>query len=205
MGCLTLSAQAATIAYNFDGANASATTNDFGSGVTADDVVLANTGEGKMTLAEDRAHRKLRDPSIGTLAITVNIPNGVVVDLTALDFIDGADSGTGGNDTFSQWDLAVSTGSASPNSGTDFVAGTGFSSSPNSVTLSGLTGLTNTSVTFTWTVNYGVTSDFSGGGNHSSRHAFLDDIVITGSVVPEPTTTALLGLGGLALILRRRK
>lgn len=31
------------------------------------------------------------------------------------------------------------------------------------------------------------------------------DVVGTATVVPEPTTTALLGLGGLALILRRRK
>ncbi|MBT8044110.1 MAG: PEP-CTERM sorting domain-containing protein [Verrucomicrobiae bacterium] len=30
-------------------------------------------------------------------------------------------------------------------------------------------------------------------------------IVLTGTVVPEPSTTALLGLAGLALILRRRK
>ena len=31
------------------------------------------------------------------------------------------------------------------------------------------------------------------------------DVFGTATVVPEPTTTALLGLGGLALILRRRK
>jgi hypothetical protein len=33
----------------------------------------------------------------------------------------------------------------------------------------------------------------------------LDNISFDGTAVPEPTTTALLGLGGLALILRRRK
>jgi len=35
----------------------------------------------------------------------------------------------------------------------------------------------------------------------------LDDatLIVTGGVIPEPSTTALLGLGGLALILRRRK
>ena len=32
-----------------------------------------------------------------------------------------------------------------------------------------------------------------------------DNVVLTAVAVPEPTTTALLGLGGLALILRRRK
>lgn len=33
----------------------------------------------------------------------------------------------------------------------------------------------------------------------------LDDITLNGTVVPEPSSTALLGLGGLALILRRRR
>ena len=37
-------------------------------------------------------------------------------------------------------------------------------------------------------------------------HVSIDDVTVPGSLaVPEPTTTALLGLGGLALILRRRK
>jgi hypothetical protein len=35
--------------------------------------------------------------------------------------------------------------------------------------------------------------------------SYFDNINITGTAVPEPTTTALLGLGGFALILRRRK
>lgn len=33
----------------------------------------------------------------------------------------------------------------------------------------------------------------------------LDNVMLTAEAVPEPSTTALLGLGGLALILRRRK
>ena len=37
----------------------------------------------------------------------------------------------------------------------------------------------------------------------SNQSTFIDDVQVT--AVPEPTTTALLGLGGLALILRRRK
>ena len=35
--------------------------------------------------------------------------------------------------------------------------------------------------------------------------ATYDNISITGTVVPEPSTTALIGLGGLALIIRRRR
>ena len=40
--------------------------------------------------------------------------------------------------------------------------------------------------------------------NNGSSKTGLSEIAIT-TVVPEPTTTALLGLGGLALIFRRRK
>ena len=42
-----------------------------------------------------------------------------------------------------------------------------------------------------------------------SQQAFLrrfeDRVVLDVVAIPEPSTTALLGLGGLALILRRRK
>ena len=40
---------------------------------------------------------------------------------------------------------------------------------------------------------------------NTSDYVGIGEIRFTGSAVPEPTTTALLGLGGLALILRRRK
>ena len=51
----------------------------------------------------------------------------------------------------------------------------------------------------------GVTKDLVDGSSYanSNRGNYVDNIVFT--LVPEPTTTALLGLGGLALILRRRK
>jgi len=40
------------------------------------------------------------------------------------------------------------------------------------------------------------------GGNSNLQ---FDNVVVNGEVVPEPASSALLGLGGLALILRRRK
>jgi hypothetical protein len=39
----------------------------------------------------------------------------------------------------------------------------------------------------------------------SADYWTLDNVSFDGTAIPEPTTTALLGLGGLALILRRRK
>lgn len=48
---------------------------------------------------------------------------------------------------------------------------------------------------------------FSDGGGQNNTYNVFDDVLITAEtgVIPEPTTTALLGLGGLALIFRRRK
>ena len=43
--------------------------------------------------------------------------------------------------------------------------------------------------------------DMIGGG----AFAAFDGVTLEGTAVPEPTSTALLGLGGLALIMRRRK
>ena len=39
----------------------------------------------------------------------------------------------------------------------------------------------------------------------STDDYIIDNVSFDGTAIPEPTTTALLGLGGLALILRRRK
>ena len=41
--------------------------------------------------------------------------------------------------------------------------------------------------------------------NTGSGQALFDNVRLDATSVPEPTTTALIGLGGLALILRRRK
>jgi hypothetical protein len=58
------------------------------------------------------------------------------------------------------------------------------------------TGTTYSSAVHDTFVNYLLTKGGDGGGT-----ATIDDF----GIVPEPSTTALLGLGGLALILRRRR
>ncbi|MFK7910123.1 MAG: PEP-CTERM sorting domain-containing protein [Akkermansiaceae bacterium] len=65
--------------------------------------------------------------------------------------------------------------------------------------VSDLTLAAGESATFSWA------ADYSGIPPATTRRLRVDNFAISGEVVPEPSTTALLGLGGLALILRRRK
>ncbi|MDG0994697.1 MAG: PEP-CTERM sorting domain-containing protein [Akkermansiaceae bacterium] len=73
--------------------------------------------------------------------------------------------------------------------GTDWVATFNNGSESNSVTYTGLD-ISND-------INY------VGFGRNTTAIGSVDNFSLT--VVPEPSTTALIGLGGLALILRRRK
>jgi hypothetical protein len=208
MGCLSLPAQAAIILYEFNSDSAVVTNNELsGSGVTANDSV-ASLGSGFST---DRWRRAMSPDAARTLSLTVDI-GATPIDFTALDFVDGIDSNNGSNQTYSVINLmATTTGSETPvlsqDTFTHTLVGGGDTSNGNSVTLSGLTNLTNVSVTFEFEVLYGTGVNGTGGSNNN-RFAIIDDVQITGNVaqaVPEPTTTALLGLGGLALILRRRR
>jgi len=66
-----------------------------------------------------------------------------------------------------------------------------------------LAGLANGSHTLT--VRYEAPFTFTGGGGTHNENAGGSNFTATFTTVPEPSSTALLGLGGLALILRRRK
>ncbi|MGB0992913.1 MAG: PEP-CTERM sorting domain-containing protein [Akkermansiaceae bacterium] len=59
----------------------------------------------------------------------------------------------------------------------------------NSVTFANITGTTTLAIT----------------GNASGSRSAINGLTVQYTPVPEPSSTALLGLGGLALILRRRK
>ncbi len=87
------------------------------------------------------------------------------------------------------------------NTGVFDAAGLGQSITASSFTLSGVTegDSANDYVAFKYSYNV---NDF-GADIPSSTVQYLGNHTLT--VVPEPSTTALLGLGGLALILRRRK
>jgi hypothetical protein len=49
------------------------------------------------------------------------------------------------------------------------------------------------------------TVDFSFDTGSGSSLSLIDNVALQGTAVPEPSSAALLGLGGLALILRRRR
>jgi len=61
--------------------------------------------------------------------------------------------------------------------------------------------ISSTDVTFTDTAKIRFNKERP---NQTEHMVFYDDISVTGQI-PEPSSTALLGLGGLALLLRRRK
>ena len=190
------------IIYDFAGNTAEATTNEFedeGLDVTAGDIQTSNTHGGNTGIDNERWERKLQDGSPTTMSFIITIPEEVTIDLTKLEFLFGMDSRQGSNDTYGQWDLTILQdgveveNSANPNSsGPVLLEGTSsndYYAQDETVTLSDLTGLTDTVIEFAFEVNYGVEPDFSGGGNNNSRHAFLDDITLTGvaDIPPEGT------------------
>ncbi len=200
------------IQYSFDDNTAEATTNEAaGLGVTAGDIQTSNDHGGNTGIDNERWQRKLLGGSPSTMSFTITIPSDVTIDLTELSFVFGMDSRQGTNDTYGGWDLTVFqdsvevVGSASPDSsGPVLLEGTSsndYWEDDYTVSLSGLTGLTDTEIEFAFVMNYATAADFSG-GNNNSRHAFLDDVTLT--LIPEPSTAGLLAVFAGVALLRRR-
>lgn len=210
-------ATAETIVYDFDGGTpAAVTSNSFPAGVVAHDTVIPlgssgdngndgtySTALAKWTPSTNVKARVSPRGNAGTekLSFSVDIPAGVAVDFTAIDFEFGFNENSGGP-LIPNWDLTISTGSATPSfGGLSGHNGTGWyvnDPNPTSVTLSGLTGLTDTTVTFEWIF----TTD--AGNNHGVffRSFTLDDITLTGTVgIPAPKITKVTNDGSENLTL----
>lgn len=209
---------ASTIIFNFEDAGKISGTgaaqvytgpdsNDFGLGITTSAFTMTDEGASGAILTDGdiyasgdggKAHVATREPN-NSMSFSIMIPSTATVNLTSLSFDDGFNQTFNPGSTDPTWVLTISTGSATPTSGgLATVSGTTFAEANESLALSDLTGLTDTTVTFTWTYD-------SNRNNSLALAHTIDNITLTGTAVPEPSSAALLGLGGLALILRRRK
>lgn len=206
-------AGAATISYNFsDSGNitgsgtaaeaySSPDVNDFGSGVTVGSFTMTEAVTAQYSRIDTNSYAGVqgRTNSFPQISFTVTIPTGVTVNLDSISF-DHVANRTGGATNYT-WALATSAGTPSVTSRqTTHDGGVDFQTLSNeSLTLNGLTGLTGTSVTFSWTMSSSFATSYT-----NTSHG-LDNIVIQGSVVPEPTSSGLLaGTFASMLLVRRR-
>ena len=196
---------AASIVFNLDAPEgnhtASASSNDFGSGVTVSSATIPGNYR---KFQNGRAELSVQNPTPNILQFTVTVDDTTTIDLSTLAFDYGYVNPVAPNDVTPFWNLSLTSGSADALSGgvgTVATGDTSFHASPESLNLSGLTNLTDTSVTFT----YSFTTTEGRNNNSFNRIHTMDNIVLSGAVVPEPSSAALLGLGGLALLMRRRK
>jgi len=114
-------------------------------------------------------------------------------DLTNLQVISAHLNSSGGGQVYTSdlnWSISGGVGSGSTN--------IDYAGSIYKTTDFDLTGTTLGAGTYTLTVDI---NNMVGGGAYAS----FDGVTLSGTTAPEPSSAALLGLGGIALLIRRRK
>jgi hypothetical protein len=219
-------ASASVIEYNFETAEnisgetsnivyTAADLNTFGAGVTVSDLELsdnttASTDYGRIiTLTGgDSVEAAVNDRAGNSISFTITIDDATIVDLTDITFDTSYYFWKNVNpDPSYGWDFYTIIGGVTNNytsEGGYANTGSGYISTDEAsgdISLTGLTGLTDTSVTFVW--------ELEGNKNNTFDNATLglDDIVLTGTVtaVPEPATLGMLAAAGLGILFLRRR
>ena len=180
--CLTLVIQlasAGSLVFDFNDADGVVDANTIDASITAGDVTL--TSGGGTAFQNNRAELAVRAPN-PTATWTVTVPAGTTLNLTTLSFAHGFNETSHSNNLTPAWTLSVSTGSGTPaTNASATVTSTGFTSQQETVTLNGLTGLTNTTVTFTLTF-----SSTENRNNSLARAHTIDNLTMIGTATSAP-------------------
>ena len=216
-------ASAATIEYDFEtsanispiGPQTAATvytapdTNTFGAGISVSSFTLTDRDASEYSRFVDIGSGSVNAAVGGggtplLASFTVTIDDTVVVDFTNIEYDSFFRFTTNNNDALITHSFSTSIGdneivdSWAKNTNADF-----WPNPDNTVSssLSGLTGLTDTSVTFTWSFDDNKSNLFS-----VLSHG-VDNITLTGTVapVPEPSNFLTLGAAILMFSMRRRR
>ena len=128
--------------------------------------------------------------ALATHSFSLSIPAGTTLNLESVTF-DFRRATPSGNQRWLAFDTSLDSGIIFSEIG---LARDDFDS--ETIDLSGATyqGLTNTTVTLNW---------YAGG--EGSGDIDIDTIIVNGTVIPEPGSSALVGLGALGLLRRRRR
>lgn len=207
--CFATVCNAAVIAdYNFSGytggdpSGTYSTTDSLDSNITSTSVVVAGAleegGNGSYT-----GELNMASWNLTTAGLTINlvVADGFELDLDSV-VLNIARNGTGASDTF-ELNLGA-TQLATIGTGVMDIHNGGSGAMAGSPTHNEAFALTGVSAAQNLTGSIALTIDDLDGLAGNVR---MNDLVVNGTItaVPEPSSTALLGLGGLALIMRRRK
>lgn len=206
-----ITGQAATIVFGFEttttamnGSNTGQTavvpvsSNGFSSdGITVSDWTATSPTGGIQSVGGQM--RALKKVDTDTHTFTVTIPAGLNISLTSLAF----SYGTVGADT-SPANFLVSSnfagGTFTPNTATHAEVANTSASADMALggTFANIDSASPTVITFSF-------ADSAGGNNNStSMYTWIDNVTLTGEVIPEPSAAVLGSLGLLCLLRRRR-